>query len=380
MENMSNVDDKMDTMDVRVLSTISGNPVGTIRELSEAVGLSQTGFSKRLRSLGERGILYPGFARAHVSYAAVGLELVFVQADVAPPYWQTFERLCDAHPYTQYRIRCMGRVDGNSFITLFAIPAGTKSDLLAFLESVQDEGILGKYTVSTPISKPRHPEFDFAFYDLARGNWKVDWGEWEASMDTRPSRSEHLAKPILHTLDSTDMKVLRLLSMDARAEKWKIAEKVGIKDYELSRRMKNYHENNIIDGYRIIHERNIAGMALTVALFAKTSFRMSEKVGAAVSALPFQGGFYALEDGFAYIGNVPPNELGRFSGALERYCQSVELRLCDYSSSMRYLFDNEPSNFVEGHGWANDQAFLVEKPLAALRPIEPGAIVQTRRR
>ncbi len=365
---MAGNDRAIDIVDARVLTAVSRNPVGTAKDLSVAAGISQGRFAKRLRRLGETGILYPGFAKAQVAYSAVGLEQALVLADVPHTEWQTFERACDVHPYAQFRIRCLGKVSGNSFIALFSTPAGARHLLIDFLQGLKERGVLSGYSVSSPIAKPERTEFDFTRFNPNNGSWDVDWSRWEASIDGKRAALTNFPKVAMHLLDAIDMKVLRMLSTDGRADKWKLAEKVGVRDYELSRRLRCYSENAVIDGYRIIHARNIAGLALTIAVLGTSPVSVTERLLGSLRALPFQGSFYPLEDGFAYIGNVPPTELASFSKAVQAQCDGVEISLCDYSSSMRYLFDNEPSNFKDGYGWLDDHAYAVDAPLAGIEP------------
>lgn len=363
---MGGVRRRMDMVDVRVLSALSRDPVGTAKNLSAVARLSQAGFARRLRKLGEAGILYPGFARAQVAYTAVGLEMCLVLANVPAPESQRFERACDLHPYTQFRIRCVGRLGVNSFLALFSNPVGSRHKMLEFLDGLKKADVVESYSTWTPIAKPGRQEFDFTFYDLETGAWNVDWERWEQSIDGQAGQLSDLPRSALHLLDSKDMRILRSLSTDAREAKWKVAEKAGVKGYELSRRLARYSENAVIDGYRMIHAKEIAELALTVIVFAKASVDVTRKVCEALRSLPFQGTAYAVENGLAYVGNVPSPELTKFTRSLEAHCGGVEVGLCDYSSSMRYIFDNDPSNYSAEAGWRQDRAFLIEAPLASL--------------
>ena len=47
---------------------------------------------------------------------------------------------------------------------------------------------------------------------------------------------------------------------------------------------------------------------------------------------------------------------------MQRHCESVELMWGDYNSSMKYFFDNEPSNFSAGR-WNTDRRYVVEAPI-----------------
>ncbi|MDG6901626.1 MAG: winged helix-turn-helix transcriptional regulator [Nitrososphaerota archaeon] len=356
----------MDAVDARVLTALSRDPVANERSLAVASNLSRAGLAKRLRKLGEAGVLYPGFARAQVAYPAVGLEMSLVFAGVPNTERKRFERACDLHPYTQFRIRCMGEVQGRSFFTLFAYPSCSRHRMLAYLDALREEGVVDSYWAEVPIAAPKRQEFDFTFYNQETGRWGVDWGKWEGSIGDQGEELQDLVGSSLHLLDSKDMKILRLLSMDAREEKSRIAEKAGVRDYELSRRLAAYRERGVISDYRVIHAKSISSLAITVVAFARASVSTTEKICGALGRLPFQGTVYPIEGGMVYLGNVPSSELANLTRSLEANSDGVEVGLYDYTTSMRYIFDNDPSNYVEGAGWKRDRGYMVDAPLAAL--------------
>lgn len=354
----------LDTKDVSVLASLAADPLGSFEHLGKAAGLSPSGTLKRVRKLVENGILSKEFVRTQVNYPAVGLEAVIVLVESRPAMWKAMEAACDAHPYTQYRIRVMGSVNG--FLMVFSIPVNSRALLHEFLNGLKELGVIGGYSVHQLVSAWGHSETRFSCYDPVANTWSISWDRWEATIEGSPPLHSLPAPSILHELDQIDIGILRALSIDSRGERKAIAEKLGIRDYELSRRLKLLGDRDLASFYRIAHETGILGMAMTIVLKCRASLDYTGRVLNSASEFPFQASIYPLEDGFLLVANVPPGEVTNLVTLMQRHCESVELMWGDYNSSMKYFFDNEPSNFG-AEGWNTDRHFLVETPIEAVR-------------
>jgi DNA-binding Lrp family transcriptional regulator len=358
----------LDTTDVAVLSALSEEPLASFDKLGRVSGLSPAGTRKRMIKLVENGFLSKQFVRAQVNYSAVGLETVIVLVDSSPASWSHLEAACDAHPYTQFRIRVMGSTNG--FVLVFAVPQNSRSQLLEFLAAMKARGFLNSYSVHLPVSNWGHSETRFSLFDPLTSKWHFNWGEWES--EVLAAEGVHSLPPasIAHELDKTDVAILRALSVDARAEKKGLAEKLGIKDYDLSRRLKFIEDNHLVSYYRVTHETGILGIAMTVVLKCKASLEFTGKVLNSANRLPFQGSVYPLEDGFLVLANMPPEEVTGLVTTMQKHCSSVDLMWGDYSSSMKYFFDNDPSNFGPS-AWNTDRHYMIDAPLRSMVEAPP---------
>jgi len=354
----------LDTTDISVLASLVADPLGSFEHLGEAADLSPAGALRRVRKLVENGILNNEFVRTQVNNSAVGLETVVVMAESKPGMWKAMEAACDAHPYTQYRIRVMGSVNG--FFMVFAVPVNSRALLYEFLNGLRDMGVIESYSVHQLVSAWGHSETRFSCYNPAANAWNTNWDGWEAKIEASPRAHKLPAPSILHELDSTDIAILRALSIDARGEKKVLAKKLGIKDYELSRRLKFLEERGLFSFYRIAHESGILGIAMTIVLKCKASLDYSGRVLNSAGDFPFQASVYPLEDGFLLLANVPPGEVTNLVTLMQRHCESVDLMWGDYNSSMKYFFDNEPSNFGTG-AWNTGRQYMVEAPIEDVR-------------
>ncbi len=354
----------LDITDVKVLGALTDAPLSSVDAIAKQAGMSPSGLLKRVRHLVESGFLNSQFVRAQISYSAVGLETVLVLAESKPSSWESVEQACDAHPYTQFRIRCMGVING--FLLIFAIPQNTKPLLLEFLEALKTSGAITKYSIQSPVSEWGHSETHFQIFDPANSSWNFDWKEWDSKIDAASSHLGLGGGSILNHLDEIDIRILRAFSVDARQEKKALAEKLGIRDYELSRRLKFLEENHAFRYHRLAHETGVLGVVMTVVLRCKANLELTGKVVNAAKDFPFQGSVYPLDDGFLILANMPSSQVTNMVGTMLRRCESVDLMWGDYNSSMKYFFDNDPSNFSSS-GWNVERSYVVSAPLKGLQ-------------
>jgi len=356
----------LDEVDLRVLAALGERPLGSVSWLSERVGISPSTLSKRLSRLAEMNVLERrGFVSAQVCYSSVGLELVAAFMQAPPQRWMLIEEACDAHPYTRYRIRCMGAVNG--IFAVFAVPSGTLCLLLQFLDALEREGTITNYHLQTPMNKWIYTEADFRLYEVQTSSWKFDWKRWEEFMEGGEYPPLQKQPPsVLSQMNRDDMRILRLLSIDARRERKRIAEEVGIPAYQLSRSLKFYRESQVVDAYRIVFGPLVLGLVAVAIFECKSSVEVTEKVAFAASKLPFQSTFVPTQSGFILYSTIPAADFPKLATVLQGHCSSVNIMWGDYSTSMRYWFDNEVSNFQE-NTWRADREFMVSDVLEKLK-------------
>ena len=165
----------LDEIDYRILTALGKNPLGTINELSKAVKVSPKTLAKRLRKLINNKIFLR--VSAQLSYPTIGLEPVLVFMSASFRNLGLIEEVCHYHPYTRYRIRCLGAING--IIALFAIPEGSLHLLLQLLDDLKDRGIISSYSYEEPIARWIYVENDFSYYDIENDTWNFNWDQWE---------------------------------------------------------------------------------------------------------------------------------------------------------------------------------------------------------
>ena len=163
---------------LKILAALGRNPTGTNQSLSKDVGISAQSLKNRLNQLYSQKILLG--VSASVSPFAVGLEAIAVFAEVSPENWSVFEKVCDNHPYTHYRIRTFGAVNG--IFALFTIPFHTTHIITDLLEKMKKRGNIQNYEIAVPTSSYITSETDFDYFDIDTG-WNFNWEKWEKTLE-----------------------------------------------------------------------------------------------------------------------------------------------------------------------------------------------------
>jgi len=312
-----------------------------------------------------REVLLADFVKAQISYTRVGLEPAACLIASEPSRWSVVERALDLHPYTRYRVRCKGALSGH--LALFAVPYGTLHLLQSFLEGLQ--AFLGsgaEVQLHPVIADPGYRETDFGLLGKDM-QWSFDWAEWTGA--TLAGRKPLAPKKpsLLHLLDRRDIRILRELSIDYRQERTRIAEAVGIAPYALSKRMRFLREKDILTGHCIAFNRSLVGLLSNVVFVCRSSVAATEVAANGAALLPFQSALYPIEGGFIlHLDQLPSKDYPRISSVMQKIATRATSLWCDYTSSWRYYFDNEPTNFGRD-GWRADAGYVRDHVLAALR-------------
>jgi len=352
---------------LKILAALGRNPTGTNQSLCKDVGISSQSLKNRLDQLYSQKILF-GVA-ASVSPFAVGLEAIAVFAEVSPENWGLFEKVCDDHPYTHYRIRTFGAVNG--IFALFSIPFHTTHIFIDLLEKLKKRGSIQNYELAVPTSSYITSETDFGYYDIDTG-WNFNWEKWEETLEKDGAVGLESPPPsVLQRLDETDMSILRQLTINARRKNKDIAEVLGIEPYHLSRRRKALERMKVIKHYRVLVGNQLLQITSHALLSCKASNDVVGRVAAAVKQLPFQSTLIPVLDGFILYTTTTPLDFPILVTALRKQCTSMEFMWCDYRSGFRYWFYDVP---FQNRQWNADYDYMVRDVLCPLKNGEGDAI------
>lgn len=348
---------------LKILAALGRNPTGTNQSLCKDVGISAQSLKNRLDQLYSQKILLG--VSATVSPFAVGLEAIAVFAEVSPENWGLFEKVCDDHPYTRYRIRTFGAVNG--IFAIFSIPFHTTHILVDLLEKLKKRGSIQNYELVVPTSSYISSETDFGYYNVDTG-WNFNWEKWEEILEKDGAVGLESPPPsVLPRLDETDMGILRQLSINVRRKNKEIAEVLGIEPYHLSRRRKALERMNVIKGYRILVGNQLLQITSHAVLRCKASTDEVSRIAAAVKLLPFQSTLIPVLNGFILYTTTTSLDFPILVTALRKQCSSMEFMWCDYRSGYRYWFYDEP---FKNHQWKADYDFMVRSVLSQLQNVE----------
>ena len=344
---------------LKILTTLGQNPTGTNQELSQACGISPVSAKKHLEALYADKVILG--VSAQVDSFAAGLEPIIVMAEVGPENWKTYEEALDIHPYTKYRIRCFGNCIG--IFSLFAIPPHSDKHIVDFMERLEEREIVREYQLVTPIANILTVETNFDYYDPEK-EWLFDWEKWEKSLvNIEPQSLDGPAQSVLHRLNSADMRILRQLSKDSRRKSREIAAEAGVEPYHLSRRRKIMEKMGVIRDYRVIAGMHLLQLTSHAIIKCKCPIDTTNRIAAAVKTLPFQSTFIQTLEGFALYTTTTAIDFPILVTILLEQCDSAEISWCDYRSSVRYWFYDEP---FENGAWKADHDYMVDKVISGL--------------
>jgi DNA-binding Lrp family transcriptional regulator len=352
-----------DKQDLLVLGAICAEPLGSYDRLSKLAEISVPSLKRRLTTLSAASILLRVGAR--VDYSALGLQLVPVLASVPLRKMQMVEKACDLHPYTRYRIRCLGSTNG--LFMLFAIPSGTEFQLNEFLADLKNLELVANYRILHTTAKPVYRNPDFESYDLNSDTWSFKIKKWSRQLEA-PHRDglQQFAPSHLTKLDLSDLRLVRLLTEDARKRQKTLAKELREPEYHISRRLKFIFENRIVPGCDVFIGRKLYRFAPAALFEAFCDPDLTAAVATSVKSLPFQTSLFPTADGFVMMCGLPTHLFTEMGNALLERSKDVKVMWADYDSSMRYYFDESP--YVEKTGlWRVDSEFVIAEPLSGLR-------------
>ena len=348
----------MNKLETDLLSYLGQNPLAPNVELAARLGVSRENVAKLIQRLRKEGHLEG--VSAQVNYSRVGLEMVACLLRCDADDWPFLEKMCLVHPYTRYRIRCLGPFHG--LFTLFAIPPGCLSLLMELFETFVDQRRLEGYDLHIPIANLASSETDFRRYTSDRG-WIFDWRSWEESWDRRPPGLATPLPSIHNRLDNGDMRILRKISADILRTQTEIAKDAEVTESKVSRRISMYQDEGVISGYRVLVGPFLTGLASAVLFRCRSNLVVVKRIAAALPKVPFQCTLLPETQGFILYATLPSTDIPIVTGILKRNCPTVETFWCDYVSSYRWALNNEP--FRDGN-WRNDYDFMVRGVLRNL--------------
>ena len=334
-------------------------PLAPVNVLSKEAGMTSVTFAKRMAQLHREGILIS--VSAEIVYPTLDLHPYFFFIETPFESIAAVERAMDLHPYTRFRVRCLGSTNGH--FTQFAVPNGSLPLLLEFLDGLRDLGLIEGYRYNIATSSYSSTETDFRYYDPKEDTWGFDWGGWEEGFSGDPPALNG-TQSAMKMLDGRDMRILRQMTVNARDRRTAIAERAGVPNYFLTRRLKLYHEQGVIRSYRVIVHRDASRLFSTLLFECRCPISYTGVLSEAVSRLPFQSTLIPVKDGFLLQTALPSVDLPHLGVILQKHCEEVRVLWNDYDSSMRYWFWDEP--FKEGR-WLSSRDFIVNDVLKQLR-------------
>jgi len=347
--------------DLRVLSAISAEPLESYKRLAELSDVSVQTFRRKLTELLNSSILQTVAAR--VTYSALGLQAVPVLATVSVANVPKVEKACELHPYSRYRVRCLGSTNG--LFMRFAIPQGTEFQLIEFLDKLKQLGLIDSYTIIHTTAETTYATPDLTLYDTASDTWRVKIKAWANRLDEGLDELQPFLPSQLRSLDLIDLKLIRSLTTDARRPHKIVAKELHLPEYDISRRLKFIFENHIVSSCEILLGRKLFRVGPLVLFHATCNIETTRSFATGIRKLPFQSWLSPTGEGFLLFMGLPTSLFTEVGTAILNRSEKLDITWVDYDTSMRYYFEESP--YDEGSGnWKTSRDFVIDEPISQL--------------
>jgi DNA-binding Lrp family transcriptional regulator len=338
-------------------------PLGSYQRLARLAGISAQTVKRRMLALSDASALIRVGARIRVS--ALGLQVAPALASVPFSKVSLVEKACDLHPYTRYRVRCLGSTNG--LFMIFANPNGTEFQLTEFFEELKGLGLVTDYKILHTTAEPVYRNPDLRIYDAWSDSWKFKTEKWVQSLDREHREDlQQFAPSTLTNLDIRDLKLLRLLTQDARKPQKLLSKELHVPEYHVSRRLKFIFDNGIVPSCEVFLGKKLFRHAPAALFEASCDLNMTRAIATGLKTLPFQASLFPTSEGFLLFSALPTPLFTEIGTAILERSGASNLMWTDFDTSMRYYFDESP--YVEQTGeWKANRDFVVDEPLASLR-------------
>ncbi len=247
----------MDELDRKILYVIAENARESHNVLARRIRCSREVFDYRIRKLEEEGIIVKYQARVNISNFIYGGYIVLLK--VSPFPTQTAKKYLDAlkrDSRTQY----IGNIGGDyDYIIGFTVK--NLEGLSSYIDLIRDsfDSNIQKMNLITEIN-----ELKDSFQNLFAKSNEIN------NIVSMPSMGKK------QVIDEIDKEIILSLGKNSSLPSWRIAEKLGMSDVAIRKRIQKLVETRIILGFRTIMDLTKLNFEPYV-LFLKVNFTNSEK-------------------------------------------------------------------------------------------------------
>jgi DNA-binding Lrp family transcriptional regulator len=375
MSNNSNT--KLKKFDIQLLLLLQEDPLANYSKLSLRLKRPVKTISKWVSTLEFSGVLRP--VKAILNYKSLDLEIFDVLVSThSLNEVKYLETLCDAHPFTIYRSRINGAING--LYIQFQAPNGSLkyfNELFAKLKK--------KLAIEIKIfhsdEQSSSSTFNLDYWDQSNLEWDYDWNEWHSRLNSHfegrdggnLSHKKEKYSPLqsdLTQLSSEDIFILAKLTQNAKIKQKTLIEKMEkenlnkISPQRLSEKIRWLKENFIYD-YRLYLNLRVINLYTTLLFQVKCKESFSDNIQYLVESFPppFPGHFRKNKEGFLWYLSLPPSHFSPVSSLLwHQSVDSFKVNFLDYGHSMTYhlfwkTFDES------NHNWILNNDFMIDDPI-----------------
>lgn len=146
-------------------------------------------------------------------------------------------------------------------------------------------------------------------------------------------------------IDSIDAKILNTLQQDCALPQRALAEKVGLSQNALWRRLHRLQDAGVIDGHHAHIKADHVGLDLTVFVMIRTrshNLDWAQKFKQHVEAIPQIVEMHRIGGDWDYMLKVVTNSMAGYDAVYQRLTSGLELETVTGLFSMETLLENRP--------------------------------------
>ncbi len=392
--------------DHRLLLALWEDPLKPDSQLAAELGVSAPTIKRRLEKLQKERVINAVSIKPY--HYSLGMDLVSYLITLPENRLEIFEELLDIHPYTTFRVRVFGGVNG--IFVQFTTPIDSDcflDELFTILKEkkwiVQYQKWNGKQenTINTTLN--------FKLWDVVENKWNFSVNKFlnnlhNGKIDKKTGTP--IIQNVLSEIQILDLILLRELSLmgeqnaDGRSEfikELKLENSIRFKQSEVKRLIlelpiyreflkdipkeelerkikhwisekKKFLDENIIRDYYLAFDRTkvkLFSRILIAGRIIKTKTIENLKASLENKLFPFESGLILSEEDtnkFIWWLNVTPSEIPKILNFFNRECVDLYVMMMDDDNSFGYPI--WPGNFdVKSNTWKVNKEYIVDMPL-----------------
>ncbi len=288
-------------VEARIVEAIQRLGPRNVSELSRVTGVHQETIrykiNKRFKKLGFH-------IHAEADYRKLGLVPHWAVLQLSPKLRGTPRSLFLAMNESAYLVYYGKLLPQGSFACLFVIPEGREKEHEAFLEYLQQTGIVQGYSLAE-ITALSHPAMKPTFFNFQSNRWDVDWNAVKSGQGTDLLTQKN-PRPV--RFDYHDLLLVKELQANALQHTVSIARKLRVNQKTLEYHYRTHVQKmKLVAGYIVRWQHDIETSVSHSALMARLTFKdlgsSVATIQSVVSKIPFLWGEALMADG-TYIATV----------------------------------------------------------------------------
>lgn len=152
-----------------------------------------------------------------------------------------------------------------------------------------------------------------------------------------------MSKPL--QIDQIDRSILTALQQDASQSQRDLAERIGLSQNACWRRLKRLEDSGLITGTRLVLDRELLGLDLTVFMMIRTRHHArdwSARFRRHVEAIPEVSEFHRIGGDWDYLIRIVTRSMAGYDQVYQHLIGSFELESVTGYFSMETIFEGRP--------------------------------------